>query len=84
MGFFKRLFAKSKSKSKNQKSKQPATAITSPTNTNFLTPTAQYDPDAMMNRLLRSSSTHFSVLSETEYTHLSPIRKSFIEHCLPH
>ena len=33
-----------------------------------------------MNRLLRSSSTHFSVLSETEYHTLPPIRKS-IRNC---
>ncbi|KAF8513414.1 hypothetical protein BU17DRAFT_28321, partial [Hysterangium stoloniferum] len=78
MGFFKRLFTLSlskKSKKKDGKSNK-ARDIGSPTSSstgNFLTTPTPYEQDAIVNRLLRSSSTHFSVLSETDYHSLPPL-----------
>lgn len=82
MGLLKRLFSfgvKSKSKSKaktdtsNQKPLLAATPFASNSTNDLLTPTRNHDLDVAMNRLLRTSSTHFSVLSETDYTDLPPI-----------
>ncbi|KAF8576484.1 hypothetical protein K439DRAFT_1367185 [Ramaria rubella] len=72
MGFLKRFLSiggKSKRKDKDGKSKKDVAASAS--SANLLT--IPQDQEAVVNRLLRSSSTHFSVLSETEYRSLPPI-----------
>ena len=84
MGFLTRLFSiggktrkKNGNNEKYDKSKKNATV-----SSNNLTrpPPILQDQEAVVNRLLRSSSTHFSVLSETEYHSLPPIRE-FILTC---
>jgi len=77
MGFLTRLLSiggktrrKHANNDKNDKSKKNTSSLS---NTR-LHPIPQ-DQDAVVNRLLRSSSTHFSVLSETEYRSLPPIRE---------
>ncbi|KIJ55548.1 hypothetical protein M422DRAFT_41495 [Sphaerobolus stellatus SS14] len=81
MGLLKRLFSlgnrpKNKDNKHVTKSKPSSSSTlappTSASTSDLLTP-PQQDPDIILNRLLRSSSTHFSVLSETEYLSLPPI-----------
>lgn len=80
MGLIQRLFTLSlgskpnKKKQKKKKLERPILQPSQSTN-NLLTTTYPSQDQAAVNRLLRSSSTHFSVLSETEYHSLPPIRE---------
>ncbi|KAF8523605.1 hypothetical protein JB92DRAFT_2704662 [Gautieria morchelliformis] len=72
MGFLTRFFSLGgKSKRKNRNNDQPKKNAGS-FSTPRLLPLPQ-DQEVVENRLLRSSSTHFSILSETEYRSLPPI-----------
>ena len=87
MGFFSKFFSiggrKGKGRKKDHKDElgrgkyQPAEPQRS--DRQQLQPVEQQrhkDPDVAATRLLRSSSAHFSVVSEVDYTTLPPIRES--------
>lgn len=82
MGLFQRLFTfslggKSKNNQKKKNSGEPVLHASQSVNNLLTTTHPNRDQQAAVNRLLRSSSTHFSILSETDYHSLPPIRELF-------
>ncbi|KAI0717986.1 hypothetical protein C8T65DRAFT_706944 [Cerioporus squamosus] len=75
MGFLKRFFSLGSSKSRKNKKKQNANARVDAEG-RILSDKGTHDPDTSANRLLRSSSTKFSVMSEIDYTSLPPLPPS--------
>ncbi|KAJ2964006.1 hypothetical protein NUW54_g14257 [Trametes sanguinea] len=79
LGFFKRFLSLGSSKSKKNKKKQnTAHAKEAVDAEGRILPRelVPQDPDTSMNRLLRSSSTKFSVMSAIDYASLPPLRTS--------
>jgi hypothetical protein len=72
MGFFKRILSLGSKKSK-RKARQEDKVDSSGRIVQGSEPWQQADKEA--TRLLRSSSAHFSVVSEIDYTSLPPLRK---------
>ena len=84
MGFFKRFLSLGSSKSRKNKKKQNAQAAGGSRAVDaegrivqsVSARPAQQDPDTSATRLLRSTSTKFSVMAEFDYASLPPLRKS--------
>lgn len=77
MGFFKRFFSLGSRKSK-RKNDARATQV-DPSGRLLRTQEPwQQDQEGDVTRLLRSSSTHFSVVNEVDYSTLPPLRKPFV------
>ena len=85
MGFLKRFLSLGSSKSRKNKKKQNSAAANErpavdaegrilQSQSQSSRP-KQQDPDTSGNRLLRSTSTKFSVMSEIDYTSLPPLRE---------
>ncbi|KAH9884784.1 hypothetical protein C8Q73DRAFT_660623 [Cubamyces lactineus] len=76
MGFLKRFLSLGSTKSKKNKKKQLAAQANREVDAEGRMlpqrPLVPQDPDTSMTRLLRSSSTKFSVMSEIDYTSLPP------------
>ncbi|RDX50958.1 hypothetical protein OH76DRAFT_1402181 [Lentinus brumalis] len=75
MGFLKRFLSLGSSKSRKNKKKQNANARVDAEG-RILAERGTQDPDTSVNRLLRSSSTKFAVMSEIDYTSLPPLPPS--------
>ena len=75
MGFLKRFLSLGSSKSRKNKKKQNAANARVDAEGRILSDKRVQDPDTSANRLLRSSSTKFSVMSEIDYTSLPPLRE---------
>ncbi|TBU33977.1 hypothetical protein BD311DRAFT_615434, partial [Dichomitus squalens] len=73
MGFFKRFLSLGSSKSRKNKKKQSAAHAIVDAEGRMLTQRPAQDADSNANRLLRSSSTKFSVMSAIDYTQLPPM-----------
>ncbi|TBU37514.1 hypothetical protein BD309DRAFT_611109 [Dichomitus squalens] len=73
MGFFKRFLSLGSSKSRKNKKKQRAAHAIVDAEGRMLTQRPAQDADSNANRLLRSSSTKFSVMSAIDYTQLPPM-----------
>ena len=80
MGFLKRFLSLGSTKSKKNKKKQQVAQANKEVDAEGRMlpkrPPVPQDPDTSMTRLLRSSSTKFSVMSEIDYTSLPPPRES--------
>ncbi|RPD64128.1 hypothetical protein L226DRAFT_569605 [Lentinus tigrinus ALCF2SS1-7] len=76
MGFLKRFLSLGSSKSRKNRKKQNAANARVDAEGRILTDKRAQDPDTSANRLLRSSSTKFSVMSEIDYTSLPPLPPS--------
>lgn len=75
MGFFKRFFSLGSKKSRRrQQARHEELVDANGRIVQAAEPWNQADRDA--TRLLRSSSAHFSVVSEVDYSSLPPLRKS--------
>ncbi|KAI0653278.1 hypothetical protein C8Q70DRAFT_928137 [Cubamyces menziesii] len=76
MGFLKRFLSLGSTKSKKNKKKQQVAQANKEVDAEGRMlpkrPQVPQDPDTSMTRLLRSSSTKFSVMSEIDYTSLPP------------
>ncbi|KAI0820304.1 hypothetical protein BC628DRAFT_1330882 [Trametes gibbosa] len=75
MGFLKRFLSLGNSKSKKNKKKQNGAHAGNVDAEGRILPRKEplpQDPDTSVNRLLRSSSTKFAVMSEIDYTSLAP------------
>ncbi|KAI8996513.1 hypothetical protein BD414DRAFT_512898 [Trametes punicea] len=76
MGFLKRFLSLGSSKSRKNKKKQNALGVRDVDAEGRILPRKEQDPqdpDTSMNRLLRSSSTKFSVMSTIDYAALPPL-----------
>lgn len=78
MGFLKRLLSVGGKRKRKNGDKDVSKKGAVPSGSSRTLPLPQ-EQEAVVNRLLHSSSTHFSVLSETEYRSMPPIRQ-FV-HC---
>ncbi|KAI0794169.1 hypothetical protein C8Q74DRAFT_1193278 [Fomes fomentarius] len=76
MGFFKRFLSLGSSKHRKNKKKQNASNTRVDAEGRILSERGAQDPDTSANRLLRSSSTKFSVMSAIDYTSLPPLPNS--------
>ena len=74
MGFLKRFLSLGSSKSRKNKKKQNAANARVDAEGRIVSERGTHDPDTSANRLLRSSSTKFSVMSAIDYTALPPLR----------
>ncbi|GJJ11406.1 hypothetical protein Clacol_005639 [Clathrus columnatus] len=84
MDLFKRLFTRKLKKNKqSEKNPGKSTIHTSQSTNDLLTAYPVQDQQAVVNRLLRSSSARFSILSETEYRSLPPILYACTESAHP-
>ncbi|KAH9848490.1 hypothetical protein C2E23DRAFT_739671 [Lenzites betulinus] len=75
MGFLKRFLSLGSSKSRKNKKKQNAAQARNVDAEGRILPHTErdpQDPDTSVNRLLRSSSTKFAVMSEIDYSSLAP------------
>ncbi|KAI0676062.1 hypothetical protein C8Q78DRAFT_964293 [Trametes maxima] len=77
MGFLKRFLSLGSSKSRKNKKKQNSAHVKDVDSEGRILPRTErlrdhHDPDTSANRLLRSSSTKFAVMSEIDYTSLPP------------
>ncbi|KAI0741704.1 hypothetical protein C8Q80DRAFT_1110396 [Daedaleopsis nitida] len=73
MGFFKRFLSLGSSKHRKNKKKQPAANSRVDAEGRIVADNGAQDLDTSANRLLRSSSTKFSVMCEFDYTALPPL-----------
>ena len=73
MGFLKRFLSLGSSKSRKNKKKQAAAAARVDGEGRILADQLPHDVDSNANKLLRSSSTKFSVMSAIDYTNLPPL-----------
>lgn len=77
MGFFKRFFSLGSRKSKRRNDAR-ATHVDPSGRIIRAQESWQQDQEGDVTRLLRSSSTHFSVVNEVDYSTLPPLRKSLV------
>ena len=73
MGFLKRFLSLGSGKSRRNKKKQPAASSRVDSEGRILADQLPQEADSNANKLLRSSSTKFSVMSAIDYTNLPPI-----------
>ncbi|KAI1796757.1 hypothetical protein LXA43DRAFT_879580 [Ganoderma leucocontextum] len=73
MGFFKRFLSLGSGKSRKNKKKQSAANARVDAEGRILADQLPQDVDSNANKLLRSSSTKFSVMSAIDYTNLPPV-----------
>ncbi|PIL24882.1 hypothetical protein GSI_12769 [Ganoderma sinense ZZ0214-1] len=73
MGFLKRFLSLGSSKSRKNKKKQAAATPRVDGEGRILADQLPHDVDSNANKLLRSSSTKFSVMSAIDYTNLPPL-----------
>lgn len=86
MGFLKRFLSIGSSKSRKNKKKTQQQFKADPEG-RIVEHTAEEDTwqaEVTANRLLRSSSTHFTIVSEIDYTSLPPLRMFRFHVAWPH
>lgn len=78
MGFFKRFFSLGSKKSKKNRSSRRNAAEQVDASGRIVRQTSEpwQERETDANRLLRSSSAHFKVVKQVDYSTLPPLRKS--------
>ena len=76
MGFLKRFLSIGSSKSRRNKKKRQQQQLQADPEGRILEHTEEdpWQAEVTANRLLRSSSAHFTIVSEIDYTSLPPLR----------